>query len=94
MLIADDEVNVARTLQLIFEQAGYAVTVVNSAALKIAASDVDHGNATTVRIANRSTVSRQAAGLRRRRHSITPVVSLASAVTCPLPAHDGPAPSC
>ena len=32
MLIADDEVNVARTLQLIFEQAGYAVTVVNSAA--------------------------------------------------------------
>jgi CheY-like chemotaxis protein len=32
MLIADDEVNVARTLQLIFEQAGYTVTVVNSAA--------------------------------------------------------------
>ena len=32
MLIADDEVNVARTLQLIFEQAGYAVTCVSSAA--------------------------------------------------------------
>ena len=32
ILIADDEVNVARTLQMIFEQAGYAITTVHSAA--------------------------------------------------------------
>jgi ATP-dependent Lon protease len=32
ILIADDEINVARTLQMIFEQAGYAVTCVYSAA--------------------------------------------------------------
>lgn len=32
ILIADDEVNVARTLQMIFQQAGYAVTCVHSAA--------------------------------------------------------------
>ena len=31
MLIADDEINVARTLQMIFEQAGYVVTSVHSA---------------------------------------------------------------
>ena len=39
-------------------------------ALNIAASEVDHGSEAAVRIANRSTVSPQAAGLRRRRHSI------------------------
>ena len=32
ILLADDEINVALTLQLIFEQAGYKVTTVNSAA--------------------------------------------------------------
>jgi DNA-binding NtrC family response regulator len=32
ILIADDEINVARTLQMIFEQDGYAVTCVYSAA--------------------------------------------------------------
>ncbi len=62
--------------------------------LNIAASDVDHGSEAAVRIANRSTVSHQAAGLRRRRDSTWPVVSPASVVTCPLPARDEPAPSC
>ena len=40
-------------------------------ALKIPASDVDQGSEAAVRIANRSTVSRQAAGLRRRRRNLS-----------------------
>src|ERR1044072_2622650 len=44
-------------------------------ALKIPVSEVDQGSDAAVRTANISTVSRQAAGLRRRRSNISPVVS-------------------
>ncbi|MGY4377863.1 hypothetical protein ACVWZ3_005502 [Bradyrhizobium sp. i1.3.6] len=64
------------------------------ATLKIAASDVDHGSEAAVRMANISTVSDHAAGLRRRRSVVPHIVSRASAVTCPLRARDGPARSC
>lgn len=50
MLIADDEVNVARTLQMIFEQDGYHVNCVHSAAEAL--RKFEHGVRTDIVIAD------------------------------------------
>src|SRR3569623_1912368 len=57
----------------------------SSKTLKSAASEVDQGSEAAVSIANRSTVSRHATGLRKRRCNIAPVVSRSNAVNSSPP---------